>query len=28
VLLVRLLFALFAEDTGIFQPAGSFRQAG
>jgi len=25
VLLVRLLFALFAEDTGIFQPAGSFR---
>ncbi len=25
VLLVRLLFCLFAEDTGIFQPAGSFR---
>lgn len=25
VLLVRLLFSLFAEDTGIFQPAGSFR---
>src|SRR5574340_766203 len=25
VLLVRLLFCLFAEDTGIFQPAGAFR---
>ena len=25
VLLVRLLFCLFAEDTGIFQPTGSFR---
>ena len=25
VLLVRLLFSLFADDTGIFQPAGSFR---
>ena len=25
VLLVRLLFSLFAEDTGIFQPSGSFR---
>jgi len=25
VLLVRLLFCLFAEDTGTFQPAGSFR---
>ena len=25
LLLVRLLFSLFAEDTGIFQPAGSFR---
>jgi len=25
VLLVRLLFCLFAEDTGIFQPAGGFR---
>jgi len=25
VLLVRLLFCLFADDTGIFQPAGSFR---
>ncbi|HUX91253.1 MAG TPA: DNA methyltransferase [Gallionellaceae bacterium] len=25
VLLVRLLFCLFAEDTGIFQPASSFR---
>ncbi|KPF68564.1 methylase [beta proteobacterium AAP99] len=26
VLLVRLLFCLFADDTGIFQPAGSFRE--
>ncbi|MDR2874748.1 MAG: class I SAM-dependent DNA methyltransferase, partial [Methylobacillus sp.] len=25
LLLVRLLFCLFAEDTGIFQPAGAFR---
>jgi N-6 DNA Methylase len=25
VLLVRLLFCLFADDTGIFQPAGSFK---
>jgi hypothetical protein len=25
VLLVRLLFCLFAEDTGIFQPAGAFK---
>ncbi|MCL2824583.1 MAG: N-6 DNA methylase [Polyangiaceae bacterium] len=25
VILVRLLFCLFAEDTGIFQPAGAFR---
>jgi len=25
LLLVRLLFCLFAEDTGIYQPAGSFR---
>ena len=25
VLLVRLLFCLFAEDTGIFQPASAFR---
>jgi very-short-patch-repair endonuclease len=25
VLLVRLLFCLFAEDTGIFQPPGAFR---
>ena len=25
LLLVRLLFSLFADDTGIFQPAGSFR---
>lgn len=25
VLLVRLLFCLFAEDTGIFQPVGAFR---
>jgi hypothetical protein len=25
VLLVRLLFCLFADDTGIFQPAQSFR---
>ncbi|MCK9202606.1 MAG: class I SAM-dependent DNA methyltransferase [Gallionella sp.] len=25
VLLVRLLFCLFAEDTGIFQPTGAFR---
>jgi hypothetical protein len=26
VLLVRLLFCLFADDTGIFQPAGAFRE--
>lgn len=26
VLMVRLLFCLFADDTGIFQPAGSFRE--
>ena len=26
VLLVRILFCLFADDTGIFQPAGSFKQ--
>ena len=25
LLLVRVLFCLFADDTGIFQPAGSFR---
>ena len=25
LLLIRLLFCLFAEDTGIFQPAGAFR---
>ena len=25
LLLVRLLFCLFADDTGIFQPAGTFR---
>ncbi|MEO6409980.1 MAG: type IIL restriction-modification enzyme MmeI [Burkholderiaceae bacterium] len=25
VLLVRLLFCLFADDTGIFQPAQAFR---
>ena len=26
VLMVRLLFCLFADDTGIFQPAGSFKE--
>ena len=25
LLLVRVLFCLFADDTGIFQPAGSLR---